>query len=874
MTNTDGKFEIPNRVAEWAMILTVVTFLIAGMLASAPAVASNAELAAKGVLERLIGPRTDDFILKEIPKENERDVFEIEAIDGKVNVSGSGAVAISRGAYEYLRRACACLVTWDGDNLPLPKRMPDFPKTRVVCPNKYRHCISVVTFSYTMLWWDWKRWEREIDWMALHGYNMPLALNGQEAVWQKVWKEYGFTDEELNEFFPGPAFLPWFRMGNLNGHAGPLPQSWLDSQRELQKKILARERELGMTPVTPAFAGFVPPAFAKKFPKANVIKGSGWYGFDPTYRLDPQDPLFLEIGKKFAEEYKKEFGADHFYLADTFMEMKPHFTSNETKFEELSALGDTIYKSITSSDPEGIWLMSGWAFLDTFWGPDEVKALFSKVPKEKSIILDLAGFGGDHWSKFDKQFIYCVLHNYGQLTTLFGSLPFCISIQNFYSNSNCKDMVGVGMTPEGTENNTVFFELLTDVMWTNAPIDLKKWVKEYAVCRYGGYSPQMEKAWEMITSIIYTNGGFPVPVYLRRPTIGTRSAFPDPKKMQEVLELFIGCSGQFGKNDLYKRDLVDLLKHYLDDAAFFLIERAVVAWQKGDKSDFEKYCKDYIKLLKDIELLVGTRSEYRLSRWINDARKFGKDTRESDFYEMNARMLLTVWGSTQLFDYSAREWSGLISNFYMPRFEKYFDLLRKSHPDKPIDPEWMKSLAQWELDWCKRTDLPKDKKVGDAVQIAKTLFRKYKNWQDEYGPSPQDAGIAVGKPVTISGGTNENHQPELSVDGNSSDPDSDWHAINLPQWICIDLEKEEKIDSVRVFTRWTNEVYKYTVEISADNKTWTMVADMSKNEIPTTNFGFAHKFKPTKARYVRLTALPSGTLPGIHLVEVRVFKAK
>ena len=88
------------------------------------------------------------------------------------------------------------------------------------------------------------------------------------------------------------------------------------------------------------------------------------------------------------------------------------------------------------------------------------------------------------------------------------------------------------------------------------------------------------------------------------------------------------------------------------------------------------------------------------------------------------------------------------------------------------------------------------------------------------------------------------------------------------------MQKEEKIDSVRVFTRWTNEVYKYTVEISADNKAWTMVADMSRNDIPTTNFGFAHKFTPTKARYVRLTALPSEGLPGIHLVEVRVFKAE
>ncbi len=752
--------------------------------------------------------------------------------------------------------------------------MPDFPKTRVVSPNKYRHCLSVVTFSYTMLWWDWERWEREIDWMALHGYNMPLALNAQEAIWQKVWKEYGFTDGDLNEFFSGPAFLPWFRMGNLYGHAGPLPQGWLDSQRELQKRILVRERELGMMPVVPAFAGFVPPAFARKYPEANVIKGSGWYGFEPTLRLDPQDPLFLEIGKKFTEEYRKEFGTDHFYLADTFMEMTPQFTSEKTKFDELSVLGDTIYRSITASDPEGVWLMSGWAFLDTFWGQEEVKALFSKVPKERSIILDLAGFGGGHWSKYERQFIYCVLHNYGQLTTLFGHLPSYVSFQRFYDDPNCKDMVGIGMTPEGSENNTVVFELLTDVMWDSKPIDLKKWIKEYAICRYGGYSPKMEKAWDMMVTLLYSNHGFPVPVYLRRPTLGSRSSFPDPKKMREAVELFLECSQEFGKNEMYKRDLVDVMKHYLGDSAYFSLQRAVVAWQKGDTVRFKKYREEYIKLLKDIEQLVGTRPEYRLSKWINDARSLGRNSRESDLYEENARLLLTVWGSTKLFDYSAREWSGLISDFYIPRFEQFFEVLESSDPKNPPGSGWLESLAEWELEWCKKTGLREERHSNDTVGVARKLFRRYKGWPERYGPHSPEMGIAVGKPVTISGGTNEQHEPERAVDGNSWDQESDWHAVGLPQWLCIDLGKQEKIDSVQVFTRWANEIYQYTVEISSDAETWTMVADLSKNEVVASSLGFLHKFRPAKARYVRVTGLRNVTNVGLHLVEVRVFRAK
>jgi hypothetical protein len=42
-------------------------------------------------------------------------------------------------------------------------------------------------FADSYVWWDWERWEKEIDWMALHGINLPLAFTGQETIWQKVF---------------------------------------------------------------------------------------------------------------------------------------------------------------------------------------------------------------------------------------------------------------------------------------------------------------------------------------------------------------------------------------------------------------------------------------------------------------------------------------------------------------------------------------------------------------------------------------------------------------------------------------------------------------------------------------------------------------
>ncbi len=52
--------------------------------------------------------------------------------------------------------------------------------------NRFRYYQNVCTVSYSMVWWDFKRWEREIDWMALRGINFPLAFNGQELIWRRV----------------------------------------------------------------------------------------------------------------------------------------------------------------------------------------------------------------------------------------------------------------------------------------------------------------------------------------------------------------------------------------------------------------------------------------------------------------------------------------------------------------------------------------------------------------------------------------------------------------------------------------------------------------------------------------------------------------
>ena len=142
----------------------------------------------------------------------------------------------------------------------------------------------------------------------------------------KVWTAMGMTPDEVRSYFTGPSYLAWHRMANVDEWHGPLPQHWLDTQVELQQRILERERSLNMRPVMNAFAGHVPRRIKELYPTAKISMLSDWAEFamnERTYFLDSEDPLFEKIQKMFIDEQGKLFGYDHIYGIDPFNEMDP-----------------------------------------------------------------------------------------------------------------------------------------------------------------------------------------------------------------------------------------------------------------------------------------------------------------------------------------------------------------------------------------------------------------------------------------------------------------------------------------------------------------------------------------------------------------------
>nr|XP_053639725.1 alpha-N-acetylglucosaminidase-like [Cherax quadricarinatus] len=271
-----------------------------------------------------------------------------------VEVTGSSGVAAAWGILHYLKYYCHAHVSWEAQQLDLPDTLPP-ASFNITSNDKFRYYQNVCTVSYSMAWWGWQRWQKEIDWMALNGINLPLAFTGQEAIWQRLYTKMGLTQEELDEHFAGPAFLAWGRMGNIRGWGGPLWPSWHNQTLILQKQILARMRQFGMIPVLPAFAGHVPAGIARIYPEANITRLGPWSHFtDPytrTYLLDFNDPLFQEIGSAFIEEVTSEFGSDHIYNCDTFNEMTP--ASSDPEY--LRSVGVAVYSAISKADPDAIW---------------------------------------------------------------------------------------------------------------------------------------------------------------------------------------------------------------------------------------------------------------------------------------------------------------------------------------------------------------------------------------------------------------------------------------------------------------------------------------------------------------------------------------
>ncbi|MGH7996193.1 MAG: alpha-N-acetylglucosaminidase, partial [Opitutaceae bacterium] len=590
-----------------------------------------------------------------------------------------------------------------------------------VCPYRFVQYYNPCTYGYSLAFWDWDRWQRELDWMALHGVTMPLALEGQEAIWHGIWRSFGVSAAELDRFTVGPAHLPWHRMGNINRLYGPTPAGWIRRKRELQEKILGRMIELGMTPVVPAFAGHVPGAFLRLHPSARIhcllwesAESPGLPYETKTFFLDPgaDAALFQEIGRRFITEYRRQFGVGEYYLADPFNELIPP-VSQANRLEDLRRIAASIYGGIAAGDPNGKWVMQGWMFTAgwRFWNPENTRAFLSGVPDERMLIIDyptdIPSSEQPAWRRFDgfygKPWIQGMVHVFGGNDNVRGDLPQIASQPaETLADPRRGNLAGWGMLMEGIETNEVVYELMTDVGWSERKIDLETWIPAYCRARYGACPSAMREAWRLLLRSAYSFVGYRWSAhhaFQTRPSLEPKAVnIAAGPLFQRAVDRFLECADELGGGRLYRNDLIEFVAQAVGSHVDGRLTAACAAHRARNVRARDRAAAEALSMLEQLDAWFDVRPDRRLATWTERARSWADGPDEAASYDSNARCLVTFWGWTDLDDYASRLWSGLIGDYYRQRWSWFFRNL-PADSAKPPSADAYQELAEQLQAW-------------------------------------------------------------------------------------------------------------------------------------------------------------------------------
>ncbi|MEO7047284.1 MAG: alpha-N-acetylglucosaminidase, partial [Ferruginibacter sp.] len=604
-----------------------------------------------------------------------------ESQANKIHIKGTNGLALSKGFNYYLNNYCHTTVSWYlKDPIVIPETLPAVTQaTGQACRFEKRFFLNYCTFGYTMLWWQWNDWERLIDWMALNGINMPLAITGQEYIWQKVYKKLGMSEEASRRFFTGPSHLPWQRMGNLDRWLGPLPQTYIDGQFELQKQILKRERGFGMKPILPAFAGHVPYDLKKTYPAIKLTDlGSYETGTaNDAYFLDPMDPLFIKIQKAYLAEQTNLLGTDHLYGADPFNEMDP--PSWEPTY--LAKVAENIYTGMKAVDKEATWVQMGWTFYydRKHWTNPRLEAMIKAVPANKMIILDYFGEFAEIWrgtdAFFKAPYIWCYLGNFGGNTQLAAPL---LKVSKILSETekdpNHRQLAGIGTTLEGFGVNDFMFDWLFDYAWNTDATNITDWITKYAASRSGHKDPITAAAWLKMLPLVYNTqvSGVGLGNMMQmKPKLKGRQGYSglssyDYKALANILPTWLLADDESKANPQFQRDLAMVEKQVLVNLTATFRDTIAKAYYAKDEKTFKQYTGLFLSLCDDVDKLAATQNDLLLGHWIGQARDMGKTDEEKNYYEKSARVLITTWGgeNSELTEYAGKDWAGLIDSYY------------------------------------------------------------------------------------------------------------------------------------------------------------------------------------------------------------------
>ena len=690
-----------------------------------------------GLLERIDKGASRKFIIEKVHSDS--DFFELDTRNGKPLIRGNNYVSIASGINWYLKYHAGIHISWNSMHAILPSSLPLIDKKeRHTTDIRYRYYLNYCTHSYSMAFWNWNRWQQEIDWMALHGVNLCLDIVGTDVVWRNVLLKLGYTKSEANQFIAGPAFQAWWLMNNIQGWGGPNTDKWYQERETLQKRILKRMSELDISPCLPGYSGMVPHDARQRL-GLNVADHGKWCGYQRPAFLLPTDPRFSAIATLYYKEQERLYGKSYFYSMDPFHE------GGNVQGIDLRAAGEAIMREMKSVNPHAVWVVQAWQSCPH---PEMIRSL----KNGDMLVLDLysesrpqwgdpestwyrkEGFSGHDWA-------FCMLLNYGGNVGMFGKLQHVIA--EYYKARRSKfvpTMKGVGLTMEGIENNPVMYELVSELPWRDTEFGWKAWLHDYVVARYGNVdNDKIQEAWLLLARSVYGAGkevleqGCHESILCARPSLDAYQVsswsemtdYYNPDDVIRAARLMVEASNAVHANANFCYDLVDVVRQAITEQARYVYDEVVAAYRANDSTMFVHATKRFLYILLEQDSLLSSMPDFMVGRWICDARSLGATAAERDHYEWNARVQITTWGNRQaaeqggLREYAHKEWSGVLRDFYYPRWKAYFEALYDTLDGKPMAQlDFYAMDEKWTL---MHNSYPADAQ-GNPVDFAKESF--------------------------------------------------------------------------------------------------------------------------------------------------------
>jgi alpha-N-acetylglucosaminidase len=365
--------------------------------------------------------------------------------------------------------------------------------------------------------------------------------------------------------------------------------------------------------------------------------------------------------------------------------------------------------------------------------------MFGAVPDERMVVLDLMCETNPTWSKTDafygKPWLWCNIQNFGGTVHLSGALNKIARVPpTIRRQAESGKLTGLGFVNEGLDYNPVVYDLMFEMAWRDQPVDLDRWIADYALNRYGKENEEARQAWKILQNTVYNGTYRTRSVIDQTPHLKKTTDAPyDNAQLAKAWRALLEGADKLGEADTFRFDLVNVARQVLSNHAAVLHRALIKASQEKNASAFKNASMQFLQLIDDLDELLATRDEFLLGRWLEDAKRWGTSEAERARFEWNARRVLTLWGQgPAIDDYARKEWSGMLNGYYRLRWQRYLSELETSLSDnESFDEEnFQTKLRQWMGDWSDQRENHTILPQGDSIQVAQKLWIRYSRQLD------------------------------------------------------------------------------------------------------------------------------------------------